>query len=545
MPDLNLLALLLFFTPWFYLFFLELKKSLHILQLEGYQNSGLFKWLKKNYFDRFSLSYLLPLLAFPIFVLFGSLYPKTITTIFFLTLWVVINFYLIYFRLSHRQEAKKPLVFTPRAKRLFTAAVFAGIAEIILLFLFLYPGAAGFSIIGYRVHYLLAACLLLLPVTPFTLMIANLLVYPLERTINSYYFRKAQKKVRGRKDLIIIGITGSYGKTSTKFITSRILEEKYRVLKTPESYNTPMGISKVINNQLSDEDEVFIVEMGARHPGDIKTLCRLTGPKIGILTSIGPSHLETFGSIENIMKAKYELIESLPDDGLAVFNYDNPYCKQLAEKTKIETALYGFNDQSELQVSNIQVSSTGSSFTLKNRQGEEAECSTVLLGEHNILNILAGATVAARLGLSLKEIARGIEKIEPVPHRLQLINPGTGITVIDDAFNSNPAGARAALQVLGQFRGRKIIVTPGMVELGAEETAANRQLGREIAKVCDYVLLIKEERARPIIQGLEEERFPRERIFVLDSLQEAQKKLQTLLRKGDVVLFENDLPDNY
>ncbi|MEY8302794.1 UDP-N-acetylmuramoyl-tripeptide--D-alanyl-D-alanine ligase [Anaerosalibacter bizertensis] len=380
------------------------------------------------------------------------------------------------------------------------------------------------------------------------MILANAIVNPIEKRINTYYYTMAQEKIKSMDDLDTVGITGSFGKTSTKFIVDTILKEKYRVLKTPESYNTPMGISKVINSKLTNDYEIFIAEMGARYIGDIKEIAKLVHPKIGVITSIGPAHLETFKNIENIMKTKYELIEELPSDGIAIFNYDNKYLRKLADKTFKEKILYGLENQEKLDIyaTDIEVSELGSSFILKDKSGEEIKCTTKLLGKHNIYNILAGASVAKALGLTFEEIRRGIAKIEPIPHRLNIINPGTGVIVIDDTFNSNPVGVKAALEVLNQFKeGRKIIITPGMVELGDKEEESNREFGVRISTVCDYVILVGKNRTKPIYKGLKESGYNENNIIVVQNLDEATKEFQKIVRPKDVVLFENDLPDNY
>ena len=380
------------------------------------------------------------------------------------------------------------------------------------------------------------------------MLISNMIMVPIENKINQGFYNSAQGKIKAREDLTVVGITGSFGKTSTKFIVGTILGERFNVLNTPESYNTPMGLSKVINNDLNDDHEVFIAEMGARNIGDIKEVAELCQPNLGVITSIGPVHIETFKNVDNIMKTKYELIEELPSDGVAIFNYDNEHLKKLADKTFKEKLLYGLEDIENLDIyaDDIEVSESGSSFTLRDKKGNSVRCTTRLLGKHNIYNILAGVCVALSLGMNFEEISRGISKIEPIRHRLNIIDSGTGVIVIDDAFNSNPIGTKAALEVISQFKeGRKIIVTPGMVELGAMEESANREFGMDIGKVCDYAILVGEKRSKPIYEGLMEVNFNPDNIFVVSSLEEATERLGRLTRPKDVVLFENDLPDNY
>ncbi|KGG79556.1 UDP-N-acetylmuramyl peptide synthase [Caloranaerobacter azorensis H53214] len=531
---------------WFFAIYHRSKYFLHMIQIEGYKNNNFKKWINEFSYKAFpkKLKYIFfGIIKATVICIIALIIAKDeIFTIIYMLLWIGGIADSIRFK---RDKAKKELVFTKRAKRLFASNFIVIIIEILIIAFIL-------MLLPYEKYYTYPLALLLLSTIyyfePYNMILANILVAPVEKKINKYYYDKAYNKIRTFKNLKIVGITGSFGKTSTKFITSTILQEKYKVLKTPESYNTPMGISKVINNDLTDEYEVFVVEMGARNIGDIKEVARLANPKIGVLTAVGPTHLETFKNVENIMKTKYELIEELPPEGIAIFNYDNKYIRKLADKTFKEKILYGMEDTEKLDIyaTDLEISEFGSTFILNDREGNSVKCRTKLLGRHNIQNLLAGAAVAKALGLTLEEIAKGIEKVEPVPHRLQLINPGTGVIVIDDAFNSNPVGAKAALDVINQFKDRrKIIVTPGMVELGEQEFEANKEFGKNIANVCDYVILIGKNRTKPIFEGLREMNYSKDKIFVVSTLNEATVKLQELVKPGDVVLFENDLPDTY
>lgn len=481
------------------------KDSLHIVQLEGYEPENYKKWNENNKEKAYS-------------------YKKS------------------------TEPVKKALVFTDRAKRLYMANLLVGFIPMLIL-LIIYITLDKSTIISVvSVIAMLVVIALVNHFQPITVGLANEITKPIENNINMGFYKSAQNKIKAREDLTVVGITGSFGKTSTKFIIGTILEEKFNVLNTPESYNTPMGLSKVINNDMKPENQIFIAEMGAKIIGEIKEVAQLAQPKIGVITSIGPVHIETFKNIDNIMKTKYELIEELPSDGVAVFNYDNIYIKKLADKTFKEKILYGLDDVEHLDIyaDDIVVSELGSSFTLRDKEGNSIRCNTKLLGRHNIYNILAGACVSKALGLSFEEISRGIAKIEPIPHRLNIINPGTGIIIIDDAFNSNPIGAKAALEVLGEFKeGRKIIVTPGMIELGTMEVEANRELGNNIGKVCDFVILMGKNRTKPIYDGLMDVNYNPENIFIVNNLDEATLQIGKLARPKDVILFENDLPDNY
>ena len=322
-----------------------------------------------------------------------------------------------------------------------------------------------------------------------------------------------------------------------------------------------MGICKVIRGELTAEHEIFIVEMGAYKRGDIRELCNLASPQIGILTAVGPQHLERFKSIENIAKTKYELIESLPPGGLAVFNCDNEICAGLADKREQDgnpvrryateaSPVVSASERAELSATNIQHTDEGLAFTIHMSVGTaetaKAEIRTQLLGRHNVSNILAATTAAIECGMTLEEIRVAIANVKPVPHRLQLTSSESNVTIIDDSFNSNPVGAKAALEVLTEIQGgKKVLVTPGMVELGEREYEENKRLGEHAADVCDLVILVGPRRTTPILDGLKAAQYPTQQIIVALNLEEVKQHLATQVQAGDVVLFENDLPDNY
>ena len=515
---------------------------LHMMQLEGYKNENYLKWVGENkakvYPKKLRTGF--NIIAIATISLGAITNPYAIYI--YAVLWIAAMLYSVNFK---SEKTKIDLVYTDRAKRLLIANILVNIVIIASIKIIYYIMVDDFVV---YIPLILLFSTLVYYSNTYTLYFANKWMKPVEAKVNRGFFDQAKAKLKTFEHLNVVGITGSYGKTSVKFITSTILDEKFKNLKTPESYNTPMGVSKVINGELDDSYQTFVVEMGARNIGDIAEMSELASPKIGILTSIGPTHLETFKNIENIMKTKYELIESLPSDGIAIFNYDNEHIRKLADRTVKEKVLYGMKNIEELDIyaTQVEVSEKGSTFTLGYKNGESIKVTTKLLGEHNIANILGGVAAAKVLGMSLEEIANGISKIEPVPHRLQLITPATGVTIIDDAFNSNPVSSKAALEVLSKFKeGRKIIITPGMIELGEDEKEENREFGRNIAKVCDFAILVGIKRTIPIQEGIKEQGFAPDSLFVVDSLDKATQVLQNLTRPKDVVLFENDLPDNY
>ena len=440
-----------------------------------------------------------------------------------------------------RRKQKKPLVYTARVKRLMACVgiVCGALAGLV------WTLSGGLEPV-LTAETILAGGILFVPLF---VLLGAFIAYPLEAVLKRKFFNQARRKLAANDRLIRIGITGSYGKTSTKFILGTILSQRYKTLITPHSYNTPMGVSRVIRESDLDAYEVFVCEMGARYRGDIRELCDLVHPQYGLITSVGKQHLETFRSMEGVIQTKYELIEALPEDGYAFFPADNEICLELYDKTQKPKALFGFEGQGrnlDMAVDDFQTGPEGSEFVLIDRAGERAACRTRLLGRHNIQNILAAACVAKKLGLTLDEIAQGIAAIEPVEHRLQLIHGTNGVNIIDDAFNANPDGAQAALDVLSSFDGgKKIIVTPGLVELGREEDELNRAFGRGVAQAVDVAILVGGARTVPLQHGLREAGFVEAQIHIVANLEEATSVIGRIARAGDVVLFENDLPDNY
>ncbi|MBQ9211975.1 MAG: UDP-N-acetylmuramoyl-tripeptide--D-alanyl-D-alanine ligase [Clostridia bacterium] len=516
---------------------LSARTLIHWFQLESYQFPGYFRTLRRQGLRGWipgaclATVVLLTLLAGRIFrsktswLLLAISGLVLIATGYGLLLW------------SRKQKEKKKLVFTPRVKRLYI------VCAIVWTLVFM---TAFFLLSQLKASLWINIGLVLLPLLlPLWIALGGLIAWPIEKGISEIYFRDAQRILRERPDLIRIGITGSWGKTSVKFILGALLSEKYPTLVTPASFNTPMGVTKVIRTQLEPGYRVFVAEMGARHVGDIKEMCRLVHPHIGLLTSVGPQHLDTFHTQERITKTKYELMEAIPEDGTCFFADDDGIVTELWAKTRKEKFLTGLNSKrDDVWVEDLQVSPSGSHFLLCTAQ-ERIPCETELLGELNIRNIVLCASVCLKLGLNGREIARGIRKLKPVEHRLELKrNPG-GFNVLDDAFNSNIRGAKQAFQTLKQFPGRRLIVTPGMVELGDQEAELNREFGQAMADCCDEVILVGKKRSEALRQGLSDQGFPKERIHVVGSLSEAAQLLGSLVHPGDTVLFENDLPDNY
>ncbi len=520
--------------------------TIHMLQLESYQGKMYLKWLGKHLGD--ALSFLMTgivCLALRISAAFLVHYGTTIANIAYIgadALYLLLLL-LMYFA-DRKKEKKKPLVYTGRVKRLIAVLFVLAAVFTASLFITVEPTLNGVPSWG---AYLLLYGLRYLPgaLLPLFVFLAWLITYPLEQAVKAWYFNDARRILSGRTDLIKIGITGSYGKTSTKHALGEILKEKYDVLYTPGSFNTPMGITRVVREQLTDDHNVFIAEMGARYKGDIKELCKLVQPRYGIVTSVGKQHLETFGSLEAVVATKSELMEGIEENGACFFNGDNLICREMYEKCALKDKyLFGTDgDSLYMRASDLSVNGKGSLFTLNARNGESVRCQTKLLGRHNILNITGAAALSYLMGLPLEDIAAAISRLKPVQHRLELMEGP--VTVIDDAFNANPEGSKEALEVLKSFSGKRIVVTPGMVELGGEENALNRAFGEAMAEAADIAILVGGEHVMPIREGLIEKGFDETRIISVKSLAEATELLKQHTEPGAVVLFENDLPDNY
>lgn len=442
-----------------------------------------------------------------------------------------------------KMKYKKPLVFTPRAKRIYGVMLAVAAIPVVI--------ASAWGIrLGHFLEWGAVTALLFYCFSHIFALAAIWILKPVEKHINDGYYRDAERILRSMPDLKIIGVTGSYGKTSTKHYLHRILSEHFDTLMTPGSFNTTMGVIRTVREYLKPYNEVFIVEMGAKQPGDIKEICDLVRPSIGIVTAVGEQHLESFGSIENVQHTKFELVDSLPaDSGLAVVNNDFPYAAS-RPVSNVECIHYAVSNSSgaDYVATDITYSPSGTTFKVKTPEGEELELSTRLVGECNVSNLLAAVIVALRLGVPEEKIRYAIGRIEQVEHRLSMKHTPGGVTIIDDAFNSNPSGSAMALDVLAMMRtGKRIVVTPGMIELGDRQEELNRELGKKIAKSADVAIVVGQYNREAITSGIEEGRTADNPIEVhtVDSFAASQTLLGGMLRKGDTVLYENDLPDTF
>lgn len=509
---------------------MEYRRTLMMLQQNSYRNERYMRWLRMSGDTTSSLR------LFAVMALLVSMIaavPGNAGMILMLAVSAVGAYRLF------RAKYKKPLVFTRRVWRIFVTMsavsmlVMAGIGWLMwdgsLLHLF---------------YVLSVTATALYCVSHVVTVVANTLLVPVEKAINRRYYNDAARILASMPGLKIIGITGSYGKTSTKHYLNRILSEQFDVMMTPGSFNTTLGVIRTVREYLKPYNEVFIVEMGAKQAGDIREICDLVHPSMGIVTAVGEQHLESFKSIENVQRTKFELIDSLPSDGLGVVNDDFPYVAN-REVNNVECVRYAVNNTANagFTVRDIIYDETGTRFTVTG-EGRELTLHTRLVGECNVSNLVAAVIVALRLGVPEDKIRYAVEKIEQVEHRLNLKRTPAGITIIDDAFNSNPTGSKMAMDVLARMtKGKRIVITPGMIELGEKQQALNEDLGEKIAECADVAIIVGEYNKEALLSGIS--RGGLENVHAVASFNEAQRVLASIAVAGDTVLYENDLPDTF
>lgn len=512
---------------------MEYRRVLMMLQQNSYRNERYTRWLNASG-DTTSMPRLLGMI-----VLFGSVVKFSTVSI---GIVLMLAFFVVNVVSLARRRYKKPLVWTRRVGRLFwtmaaVSALVAGICVVVL-------GVAGIEARLFVGAFVLLALYLLSSVV---LLLSNKLLEPVEKSINRRYYNEAAAILRSMPDLKVIGITGSYGKTSTKHYLYRILAESYDVAMTPGSFNTTLGVVRTVREYLKPYNEVFIVEMGAKQPGDIKEICDLVHPEIGIVTAVGEQHLESFGSIENVQRTKFELVDSLPAGGLAVVNDDFEYvANRKVDNVKCIRYAIGATPATMYSVADVHYDASGTTFTVVGPDDFRIELHTRLVGECNISNLVAAVIVALRLDVPVDKIRYAVEKIEQVEHRLNIKRGAGGVTIIDDAFNSNPTGSGMALDVLASMTGgKRIVITPGMIELGDRQEFHNRAFGRKISQCADVAIIVGHYNREAIMAGMEEGGMDAAGTHAVDSFADAQRLLATIVGQGDTVLYENDLPDTF
>ena len=448
-------------------------KLVHVFQLDGYRVNLFAKWCLRN-----RTRYVMTLLVLGVLG-FGSTAILRLLLLCFNISEVWSYFGLLFFLglsictiyLTIKKPVKVPLKYTKRVIRLLTLTT---ILSVLL----------SFVVLKFTAIWMLP---FVASVLPFVLLISAIILCPLEKFIKYTYIRKAKNKLFSNqyKDLIRIGIAGSYGKTTCKSILAQMLEQKYKTVASPASYNTPMGFVKTVLENLQPGTEVLIMEMGERYQNDIKEMCNLVKPHHGIVTHIGKAHLDTLGSVENVERCVMELVNSIPENGVKVIG----------------------NDRDNFDI-----------------------C----------------AEMALALGITHDQIEKVRKELKPVPHRLEIIENENGVKIIDDSYNSNPDGAILALGKLAELKTSKaVIMTPGMVELGDYQYDENKTFAENMGKVADEIIIVGEENKKSLLDGLKNIEYNKENIHCVPDVESAKKLFPKLLNRGDVLLIENDLPDNF
>lgn len=494
--------------------------NMHMFQLNSYFFSKHSRWMKTNWK---SLA-----IQEAFIIIAGACFNWPVAVAIILAISILYNI--------PKKKSKIPLKFTQRVIRLFvTEAILCTLTCALCGLSPENPLTIGF-IIGIVLNIL----------SPIIGIVANIINKPIENAIKQWYINDAKKILRSMPNLTIIGVTGSYGKTSVKNFLAKTLSEKYEVLVTPKNYNTTMGVVKTIRENLTPLHQIFVCEMGATKLGDIKEICELVHPTMGVITAVGPQHMDSFKTIENVAKTKFELAdEVLANNGTLFLNYNN---EEIVKYSKnMNKISYGIdNKEADYNAYDIQSSSEGLTFKMKDfKTQEEINFKTKIIGKHNVLNLAGAIAVANYMGIPMKKIVPEVRELRNVKHRLELLGTGN-LTIIDDAYNSNPISSKSAVETLGEFEGTKIIVTPGMIELKKDQYKYNYEFGTYMADVCDYIYLVGEINEEAMREGAKSKGYNENKIINVSSPQEAMQKIAGLGISGKInVLLENDLPDNY
>jgi len=520
---------------------------LHYFQWKGYYKLRYLKYLFKN-----KLIILLNLILIIQLVL-NLLKISDILNIFNLIL-LFFNFFILFLFLFKSKKIK--FIFTSRILRL-----------IILNTLLILP----FWFTNIKI------LIVLLILEPIWLIVLDLLDIQ-KYIIDNKFLNLAINKLESNKNLIVIGITGSNGKTSVKEILNKILSSQYKVITTQKNQNTPKGSIIAINKYLTNDTDIFICEMGARKTNDIKNLCTLVNPSKAIITSVSPQHLETFKNENNIYLTKKELPDYI-NKGYCVYNIDNKPARQMHNEKVGQKGSISINSKADLYASNIKIINYETYFDI-HYQGNIYPCHTKLLGEHNVTNILLALNLSIHLNVDINKAIQSIVTLQPIPHRLQYIK--SHIDIIDDSYNCSIDSAHQAIKVLSQINKTKVICTPGIIEGGNEQFNLNSKLSSMLSKCADILIIVGKTNRKALISKLENFELiyipnnnlystltkhkqiikigklqakqtnisnislsTKKRAYIVDTLDIAKQLFNKILNNSHILLLLNDLPDEY
>ena len=438
---------------------------------------------------------------------------------------------------SSKIPLRKSIVWTAKAITIF---VFALILSIFLLF------------IGVYLFFSLPIGLILLPIGfvcfPFLYTFVCMLLWPFDAIVKHWYIQQAKKLLVRHIKARIIGISGSYGKTTMKNVLSSVLSAKFRTITTPESVNTPIGIAQWLLKTLKKETEVIIIEYGEHYQGDIAGLCHMFPPDIAVLTGINEAHLERLKTLDTSITTMFEIVEHAKTDAVILLNADDEHIRSSYKKfvkNKRVSFYSGMNDS-------LAVLTITKKVFIEEKLGWDCTFQKLekmfipLLGEYALGDVAASIVIGNLLGMNAVEFKKGIADIKPIPHRLEPIIGSGEVLVIDDSYNGNPDGVTEAIRVLSRFKKRrKIYITPGLVEIGPKAPIIHEHIGRELAGVVDRVILVKNSVTPSIEKGLLASGFDPSHIIWFNTALEAHEALSGIIQAHDVVLFQNDWGDQY
>jgi UDP-N-acetylmuramoyl-tripeptide--D-alanyl-D-alanine ligase len=523
--------------PWAALTVIRLKRFLHILQLEEYLTPQYARWLRENasrytwqgYSKSLSLFLVLYLLAF-----LDVDRSSVAGTVF----WGALGLFFLVVSVRLARPTKKPLVMTARARRILSVSVSFVVVVVCLTLIFVTDSDYSGLLAG---TLLLTLCLF----AGHVVLLANLALWPLEERSRRRFQRLASAKLAQQRPRVI-AITGSAGKTTTKELVAHLLSARYRVLKTPASFNTPLGVARTVNDSFQGQ-EFFVVEMAAYKRGEIAKLCALVGgTDISAITTVNAQHLERFGSLEATAAAKWEIVDGLKPGGAAVLNFDVSAVRERAERLSgVEVISFGAESEDvKLRAGGVVETSTGIEFDVTYGR-EQTHITTRLLARHNVTNVLAALGIGLSCGLDVPYMAAAIRGFLPPDHRLQPVEVN-GVTVLDDAYNANPEGIIGAIEVLGRYAPRRrVLVTPGLIEMGKDKETYHARIGKAAAANVDLAFLVGPKQTADIRYAMVAASFPEASLHVTRSLDEARDLLAKIGAKGDVILYANDLPDQF
>lgn len=507
-------------------------KFFAILQQNNYLPLKTFKWWVLSKLKNDKLFYLLTDLLFFVVVVNLFIYYNLPFYFYYCLFLGVVCYLFVLLTAVNIKNLKVKFVLTARMKRLLCLTA-------ILQTMFLYFSLVMMCAVSINFFYMFLCFMLF---SPLVYVLAVFLILPFEKLIKKFYILKAKNKLKQFKNLTVIAITGSYGKTSTKKYLFEVLKQKYSVCISPNSYNTEMGITKTILNELKPYHQILILEFGADRKNDIKKLCNIVSPDISVVTSVGQQHLKTFKTIDNIIKTKYQIVEGTKHNGLFVTNIDNDICKNFFNKTKInKLAVSKFDNGCYCYLNGFSETKSGLKMNCV-LNNEILELSSSLLGEFNVDNILIVVSIAKHLGLSNFEIKNAICNLKAVSHRLELKQLNNGAVVVDDSFNSNPVGAAVAINTIKKIATKTIVVTCGMVELGELQYKLNFEFGVNLA-VVDVVIVVNDLNFAAINNGLKS--VCDKQIIKFNDFLSAYNYAVKNSNENTAILIENDLTDLY